>query len=204
MNFENFLYKLISRTKKMIRDIIFNKTRIAKYALLSTCSQVKGRPIKNGPVLLHGKGIISFGRSVKLGYKDSPFFYSGYVYLEARNIQSKIEIHADVQINNNTAIISEGTGGIIIGAGTLIGTGVTIYDSDFHELTSSRRIGGNPETAAVIIGKNVFIGSGVTILKGVTIGDNSVIGSGAVVNASIGDNVIAAGNPCRVIKPLTL
>ena len=49
---------------------------------------------------------------------------------------------------------------------------------------------------------NVWIGEGVKVLKGVTIGKNSVIGAGSVVTKSIPDNVIAAGNPCKVIKQI--
>ena len=51
-----------------------------------------------------------------------------------------------------------------------------------------------------VISENVFIGDNVTILKGVTIGVNSVIGNGSIVTKSIPDNVIAAGNPARVIR----
>ena len=52
----------------------------------------------------------------------------------------------------------------------------------------------------VKIGDKVWIGGGVTILPGVTIGDNSVIGAGSVVTKDIPANVVAAGNPCRIIK----
>lgn len=55
-------------------------------------------------------------------------------------------------------------------------------------------------TAPVIIGDNVCIGGGAIILPGVTIGNNVVIGAGSVVMKDIPDNVIANGNPCRVIK----
>ena len=54
----------------------------------------------------------------------------------------------------------------------------------------------------VIIENNVFIGNNVTILKGVIIGKNSVIGSNSVVCKSIPNNVIASGNPAKVIKEL--
>ena len=47
---------------------------------------------------------------------------------------------------------------------------------------------------------NVWIGGGAIILPGVTIGDNVVIGAGSIVTKDIPDNVIAAGNPCRVIR----
>jgi acetyltransferase-like isoleucine patch superfamily enzyme len=61
----------------------------------------------------------------------------------------------------------------------------------------------NGEPTAIIIGNNVYIGTGVAILPNVTIGDNVVIGAGSVVSSSIPSNVIAAGNPCRVIRTLT-
>jgi acetyltransferase-like isoleucine patch superfamily enzyme len=60
-----------------------------------------------------------------------------------------------------------------------------------------------PNTAPVQIYRNVFIGADVTILKGVVIGENSIIASGSVVTKSIPGNVIAAGNPCVVIKPIS-
>lgn len=55
----------------------------------------------------------------------------------------------------------------------------------------------------VTIGNNVWVGGNVVINPGVTIGNNVVIGSGAVVTKDIPDNVIAAGNPCRVLREIT-
>ena len=55
----------------------------------------------------------------------------------------------------------------------------------------------------VHIGENVWLGAGVIVLPGVTIGENSVIGAGSVVNKDVPEGVIAAGNPCRVIRKIT-
>ena len=55
----------------------------------------------------------------------------------------------------------------------------------------------------VTIGDNVWIGGNTVINPGVTIGSNVVIGSGSVVTKDIPDGVIAAGNPCKVIRPIT-
>ena len=63
-----------------------------------------------------------------------------------------------------------------------------------------RREKGYERALPVKIGDKVWIGGGVTILPGVTIGDNSVIGAGSVVTKDIPANVVAAGNPCRIIK----
>ena len=53
------------------------------------------------------------------------------------------------------------------------------------------------------IGNNVWIGTGAIILPGVTIGDNSVIGAGSVVTKDIPSNVVAVGNPCRVLREIS-
>lgn len=55
----------------------------------------------------------------------------------------------------------------------------------------------------VAVGNNVWIGGGAIINPGITIGDNTVIGSGSVVTKDIPDNVMAAGNPCRIIRKIT-
>jgi acetyltransferase-like isoleucine patch superfamily enzyme len=98
-----------------------------------------------------------------------------------------------------------GFSGNVIGAFKLVkignnvrcGANAVITDSDWHpEDTRS----GNPRD--VIIGNNVWLGANATILKGVSIGDNSLIGANSVVTKDIPSNVIAAGNPCRVIKNL--
>lgn len=59
------------------------------------------------------------------------------------------------------------------------------------------------DTARVTIGDNVWIGGNVAILPGVTVGSNVVIGAGSVVTKDIPSGGVAAGNPCRVIRPIT-
>lgn len=54
----------------------------------------------------------------------------------------------------------------------------------------------------VRIGDNVWIGAGAILLPGVTVGDNSVIGAGSVVTKDIPGNVVAVGNPCRVLREI--
>lgn len=86
---------------------------------------------------------------------------------------------------------------ITIGENVMCGANTLITDSDWH-LEDPRS--GIPKE--VIIGNNVWLGINAVILKGVTIGENTVIGANSVVTKSIPKNVIAAGNPCKVIKNL--
>ena len=188
---------------KVFRQFFFQHPRILKYKLLSTCKKISGKPKIYQPTQFLGKGTVTFGKNVKLGYNPSPNFYNGYGYIDARNKQSIIDIGDDVWINNCFVLISEGEG-IVIGQKTIIGLNVEITDSDFHDLHPAKRIGGIPKTSKVRIGKNVFIGSNVKILKGVSIGDNTVIANSSVVTKSIPANVIAGGYPCSVKKNLDI
>ena len=186
-----------------ISHFLFQKIRIIKYNILSNCFFVKGKPQYNSPALLTGNGKVIFEGIVNLGTKSSPFFYNSYIYIEARNLNSIIKIEDGVWINNNATIISEGEG-IHIGKDTLIGFNFSVFDSDFHNISPFKRNDGSQKTSAVIIKSNVFIGSNVTILKGVIIGENTVIASGSVVTKSIPSNVVAGGNPCKIIKNIAL
>lgn len=174
---------------------------ILKYRLLSTATNIEGKPVLYQPLLANGRGLIQIKGRVVVGIVASPGNLNTYAYFDARGIHTKIIIEDGVWINNNSCLISEGEG-IIIRKNTLIGPNFSAFDSDFHELAIDKRMGGCPRTGLVEIGENVFIGANVTILKGVKIGKNSVIGSGSVVTKSIPDNVIAGGNPCKVIKSL--
>lgn len=93
-----------------------------------------------------------------------------------------------------------------IGSNVLLGANVVIVDTDFHAIKPhGRRYNSNPQeirTASVYIGNNVFIGSGAFVLKGSHVGENSVIGAGSVVTGDIPPNVIAAGNPAKVVKEI--
>ena len=72
-----------------------------------------------------------------------------------------------------------------------------------HALDVEQRNSGLEIALPITVGNNVWIGGGVCVLPGVTIGDNTIIGAGSVVNRDIPSGVIAAGNPCRVIREIT-
>lgn len=89
-----------------------------------------------------------------------------------------------------------------IGDNVWIAPNVGIYAAG-HPLDTEERIAGLEYAFPVTIGDNVWIGGSTTIIGGVTIGKNSVIGAGSVVIRDIPEGVLAAGNPCRVIRKLT-
>jgi acetyltransferase-like isoleucine patch superfamily enzyme len=72
-----------------------------------------------------------------------------------------------------------------------------------HPLDSEQRAAGLEYAYPITVGDHVWFGAGVTVLPGVTIGSNTVIGAGSVVTKDIPGGVIAVGNPCRVLRPLT-
>lgn len=186
--------------KKFVRkyfNIYFNlKIRLYK-KILSSIKPLGDYSILQ-PTLFSGKGLISIGKNSALGYFPSPYFYSGYMHIEARSEQSRIDIGENVYINNNAIIISDGST-ITIGSNCLIGYNFHVYDTDFHGIHPDMRNMPSP-AQPVTIGENVFIGSNVMILKGVTIGSNCTIAAGSIVTKSFPENVIIAGNPAKIIK----
>lgn len=91
---------------------------------------------------------------------------------------------------------------ITIGDNVLFGPRVGIYTSN-HAIDFQERINGGCYAKSVKIGNNVWVGAGVHINQGITIGDNVVIGSGSVITKDISSNVVAVGNPCRVLRAIT-
>jgi maltose O-acetyltransferase len=88
-----------------------------------------------------------------------------------------------------------------IGANCNIGSQSILIDNAFHQLDPARR-NEQPEPAPVILEDNVWLAARVIVLPGVTVGENSVVGAGSVVTRDIPPNVLAAGIPAKVIRPL--
>ena len=129
-----------------------------------------------------------FGKLGQNVHLEAPF-YLDYGY--------RTTIGDDFFSNFNLTILDGG--GVEIGDRVFIGPNVGIYTAN-HPTDVRRREKGYEWALPVKIGNKVWIGGGVTILSGVTIGDNTVIAAGSVVTKDIPANVVAAGNPCKVIK----
>ncbi len=111
-----------------------------------------------------------------------------------------ITIEDDVYINFGCVILD--CAEVTIGSHTLLGPNVGLYAAN-HSTDAEERIHGGCHGKPIHIGKNVWLGGDVKVVPGVTIGDNTIIGTGSIVTKSIPSNVIAVGNPCKVIRKIT-
>ncbi|MCY9590310.1 sugar O-acetyltransferase [Paenibacillus chitinolyticus] len=91
---------------------------------------------------------------------------------------------------------------VTIGNNVLIGPNVSVFTAG-HAIHPELRVNEVEYALPISIGNNVWIGGGAILNPGVSIGDNTIIGSGSVVTKDIPADVIAAGNPCRVLRPIT-
>ena len=111
-----------------------------------------------------------------------------------------IEVGENFYANYNFTVLDVGK--VRIGANVQIAPNVSIYTAG-HPLHPDSRNSGYEYGIGVTIGDNVWIGGSVCILPGVTVGNNVVIGAGSVVTRDVPDNVLAFGNPCRVVREIT-
>lgn len=111
-----------------------------------------------------------------------------------------IEVGKNFFANYNCTILDVGK--VIIGDNVMFAPNVSIYTAG-HPVHPDSRNSGYEYGIEITIGDNVWVGGSVVINPGVHIGNNVVIGSGSVVTKDIPDNMIAAGNPCKVIREIT-
>ena len=112
---------------------------------------------------------------------------------------TNIRLGSKVYFNFNCVVLDVMP--VVIGDHVLIGPAVQIYTAT-HPLDAVERRSGVESARPVTIGNDVWIGGGAILCPGVSIGDRSVIGAGSVVTRSIPADVVAAGNPCRVLRAI--
>lgn len=133
---------------------------------------------ENSSLILSGTGRVVFYPGCKIDiFQNAQLLLGGDIYI---NDSTRIGVKSRVEIGENT----------------VIGDEVSIHDFDGHKINGTEGI------EPIKIGRHVWVGEKVTILKGVHIGDNSIIGAGSIVTKNIPSNVIAVGNPARVIKEI--
>ena len=123
-------------------------------------------------------------------YIEQPFFCD-YGY--------NIEIGKNFYSNHNLVILDGNK--VTFGDNVFIGPNCGFYTAG-HPLDAETRNKGLEYAKPIKVGNNVWFGGNVVVLPGVKIGDNVVIGAGSVVTKDIQSNVVAVGNPCKVIKEI--
>ncbi len=127
--------------------------------------------------------------AVGQGFEIRPPFYCDY--------GCHIYAQENLYINFDCVILD--CNKVYLGKNVLLAPKVQIYTA-YHPLDRETRRSGLELAAPIAIGDDVWIGGGAIICPGVTIGDNTTIGAGSVVTKDIPANVVAVGNPCRVIR----
>ncbi|MDY5584393.1 MAG: sugar O-acetyltransferase [Arcanobacterium sp.] len=121
-----------------------------------------------------------------------PIFWCDYGY--------NISVGENFYANHGLVILDAGS--VTFGENVFIAPSCGFYTSG-HPIDFERRNKGLEYAYPIVVGDNVWIGAGVQVMPGVTIGSNVVIGGGSVVVKDIPSNVVAIGNPCKVIRPIT-
>lgn len=195
--------------------MLFSRIVSLSQPVLRCWMRIRGVALGRG-VRLNGLVLVtrSAGGSIRLGdrvvltslHTHNTLEARGPVVLKTLAPRASIEIGADTGITSATISAASS---VRIGQRVLLGAGVLITDSDHHfvdlgDVGTRRRAGMPPsdERHAVVIEDDVFIGARTVILKGVRIGRGAVIGAGSVVTADVPGRVVAAGNPCRVLREL--
>lgn len=204
-----FHAKLIVFINGMIHKVFNYQRHIRRqiYALITTVIS-RALVYLSGAVL--GKGVTFYGRPFVLKSASGFLKIGDNCTFRSNATSNLIGINRPCIISvQSNAVLNIGAGcgfsGTVIGCFLSItlednvrcGANTLITDSDWH-LDDPR----SGEPKSIYIEKNVWLGVNVTVMKGVRIGENSVIGAGSVVTKDVPANVVAAGNPCLVIKQL--
>ena len=124
-----------------------------------------------------------------------------YIELPLRANWGGRHVHfgSGIYANSNLTLVDDGH--IYVGDKVMFGPNVTVATAN-HPIDPELRSRALQYNRDVYIGENVWIGAGVIIVPGVRIGKNSVIGAGSIVTKDVPENVVAVGNPCRVLREI--
>ena len=199
-----------------ISSLLFLKYRMWRLSCLYLVSTLVMKINFTLKQISYGKGARFWGTAYVLRFPRSSITIGNLASFRSDSNSNLIGVNRKciIATHSNEAVISIGNNcgfsGTVIGAKTSIiigndvicGANTLITDFDWHGVAPDTRKTYSGDSKQIIIGNNVFIGYGAIVLKGVSIGNNSVIGANSVVAKNIPSDVIAAGNPCKVLKNL--
>lgn len=151
---------------------------------------------------LNGGGVkigdsCTIGRGARGYHAGMPF----YTTLLNDGNDSRITIGDRCRLNS---VYVHAHSNIVIGNNCVLAAGISIIDSNGHQLYSKNRTVGHDTPKPIIIGNNVWVGLNAVILKDTTIGDNSVVAAGSVLKGHYPKNSLIQGNPAVVVKYLRI
>lgn len=142
---------------------------------------------------------IQIGNNCKIGCSRHGYHAGMPFYTTLLNDggNSRIEIGDNCRLNG---VYIHAQDSIKIGANCVMASGISIMDSNGHQVNSVDRTKGRDVPKGITIGNNVWIGLNSIILKGTTIGDNCVVAAGNVVKGEFPKNVVIQGNPATIVS----
>lgn len=187
---EDEMTELEKRDKGLLYDANYNSELLAEQAhakdLCFAYNQLMPSDIEGRQKILKDL----FGQMGQDCTINAPF-YCDYGY--------QIEMGDAVFINHNCVILDAAK--VVLGSHVFIAPNCGFYTAG-HPLDITQRNQGLEYAKPITIGDNVWLGAAVHVLPGVTIGDGTVIGAGSLIRHDIPSGVLAAGNPCRIIRKL--
>ena len=191
--------QLVERIRVAHQDplAVFEKQRGPVREQLLQAANVVGQNVLVGRGVVMWGGKFAGGLGIEL-HDRVRLFEHCVLAVDQVSTRSGIVLEEGVAINVRAYL--DGSGGIRVGKGTILGPNVVIVSSG-HRVDAEVPIqSSGKDFAPVDIGANAWIGANVVILKGITIGDGAVIGAGAVVTRDIPGNCVAAGNPAAISR----
>lgn len=189
---ERSIIKSMTEKEKCAAGLLYNanydKELIQKrIACKDLCQEYN--ELKNSDTEKRGELLRRILGSVKENVCIEPSFWCDYGY--------NIEVGENFYANHNLVILD--CAKVEFGDNVFIGPNCSFYTAG-HPLDAKQRNEGLEYAHPIKLGDNIWLGGNVVVLPGVSIGSNSVIGAGSVVTKDIPENVVAVGNPCRVVK----
>ena len=178
---------------RSVSELVYHANGVARARWFLRHADVLGARVR----MLGTPRVVNHGRIV-IGYKARFDSVAAPIELVAE-AGALLEIGERTFINFGCNIAA--TSSIRIGAHSLLGPYCMLMDNAYHRIEPDRR-DERPESAPIVLGRNVWLGARTIVLPGVTIGEDACVGAGSVVTKDVPPRSFVAGVPARVIRSL--